>query len=49
MHPFTLPLLLALILSPTLLSAAELEAIPNCRLIETDWADGDSFRIRTPD
>jgi competence protein ComEA len=49
MHLFTLPLLLALILSPTLLSAAELEAIPNCRLIETEWADGDSFRIRTPD
>lgn len=29
--------------------AAELTAIEGCTLVPTDWADGDSFRIRTPD
>lgn len=28
--------------------AAELTAIEGCTLVPTDWADGDSFRIRTP-
>lgn len=31
------------------LTAADLVAIEGCRLVPTDWADGDSFRIRTPD
>jgi len=28
--------------------AADLVAIPGCTLVPTEWADGDSFRIRTP-
>lgn len=31
------------------LVAADLVAIEGCTLVPTDWADGDSFRIRTPD
>jgi competence protein ComEA len=31
------------------LMAADLVAIEGCTLLPTDWADGDSFRIRTPD
>jgi len=31
------------------LMAAELESIPNCKLQVTDWADGDSFLIETPE
>ena len=31
------------------LMAADLVAIEGCTLVPTDWADGDSFRIRTPD
>lgn len=27
---------------------ADLEEIPNCRLVPTDWADGDSFLVKTP-
>jgi competence protein ComEA len=30
------------------LEAAELVEIPGCTLVPADWADGDSFRIRTP-
>jgi endonuclease YncB( thermonuclease family) len=30
------------------LGADALVAIPSCTLVVTDWADGDSFRIRTP-
>ncbi len=29
--------------------AEDLVAIEGCSLVPTDWADGDSFRIRTPD
>jgi competence protein ComEA len=28
--------------------AAELQAIAGCTLVPADWADGDSFRVRTP-
>lgn len=40
-------LLCALLPAP----AAErpLQLLPNCRLLPTDWADGDSFRVQTPD
>ncbi len=40
-------LLLALLPAP----AAErpLQLLPQCRFLPTDWADGDSFRVQTPD
>jgi competence ComEA-like helix-hairpin-helix protein len=37
-----------LLLAPSLFGS-ELTQIPNCRLIPTDWADGDSFSVRLPD
>jgi competence protein ComEA len=40
-------LLGALVAGP--LVAADFVAIEGCTLVPTDWADGDSFRIRTPD
>lgn len=48
MHYLNLLLFLILILPTTIVSAADLVTIPNCRLIETEWADGDSFLIQTP-
>lgn len=30
-------------------SAQDLQAIKNCRLLPSDWADGDSFRVGLPD
>ncbi len=30
-------------------AADRLERIAGCKLVETDWADGDSFRVRFPD
>lgn len=45
-----LPLFGALgILSVVLTQAAPLETLSNCILVETAWADGDSFLIRTPE
>ncbi|MEX1114020.1 MAG: helix-hairpin-helix domain-containing protein [Akkermansiaceae bacterium] len=41
-------LLAFLLLAPSLFGS-ELTQIPNCRLIPTDWADGDSFSVRLPD
>ena len=40
-------LLLSLVLSPA--ADQPLQLLPNCRFLPTDWADGDSFRIQTPD
>jgi competence protein ComEA len=31
------------------LMAADLVAVEGCTLVPTDWADGDSFRVRTPE
>jgi competence protein ComEA len=28
-------------------AVAGMESFPDCRVVETDWADGDSFRVRT--
>ena len=28
---------------------AEMKSLPGCRLVPTEWADGDSFRVRFPD
>ncbi|MFV1994982.1 MAG: thermonuclease family protein [Verrucomicrobiales bacterium] len=40
---------LALLLSTSpAIAASSLEEIRDCTLVETDWADGDSFRVRTP-
>jgi competence protein ComEA len=33
----------------TVAAADELVAIPGCTLVPTGWADGDSFRVRTPE
>lgn len=41
--------LLVVLLSMPCLMAAELESIPNCKLVPTEWADGDSFLIETPE
>jgi len=38
---------IAIVSLATTAGAADLVAIPNCTLVPTDWADGDSFRIRT--
>ncbi|WFB36019.1 helix-hairpin-helix domain-containing protein [Kiritimatiellota bacterium B12222] len=43
------PLLLYLLLLLPLLRASELHTITDVRLVPTDWADGDSFRVRFPD
>jgi competence ComEA-like helix-hairpin-helix protein len=40
--------LLLLLTFSSSLAAAPLQEIRNCTLVPTDWADGDSFRIRTP-
>ena len=32
-----------------LAAAADLVAIEGCTLVAADWADGDSFPVRTPD
>ncbi|MGD7654760.1 MAG: helix-hairpin-helix domain-containing protein [Verrucomicrobiales bacterium] len=39
---------IVILLQATLL-AAPLQEIPHCTLIETEWADGDSFSVRLPD
>jgi competence protein ComEA len=38
-----------LILLVPFLRAAELQSIPGVQLVDTDWADGDSFRVLFPD
>ena len=40
--------LAALLVADMALPADELVSIPGCTLVAVDWADGDSFRIRTP-
>ena len=51
MDPVTKPLsflvLLLLLAAPCL--ATDLERLEGVRLIPTDWADGDSFRVEAPD
>ncbi len=51
-YPITATLLMLSSLGTGLLAAAsaqsDLEVIEGCVLVPTDWADGDSFRIRTP-
>ncbi len=43
-------ILIWLVVLAGVLSAAEpLTTVDNCRLVPTDWADGDSFLVRTPD
>jgi competence protein ComEA len=43
-------LLYVLILSPfAQAQRAPLESIRDCKLVPTDWGDGDSFQIKTPD
>jgi competence protein ComEA len=42
-------LLLTLALAATAVAASELQVIDGCTLVATDWADGDSFRVRLPD
>jgi len=44
-------LLLSLLLAalPGLASDDGLQSLPGCTLVPTDWADGDSFRVRLPD
>ena len=39
---------LILINIPLLSAQTKLQTITNCKLIPTDWADGDSFQIQTP-
>jgi len=41
-------LLLALVWAGPLAAAADLQAIEGCTLVPTDWADGDSFRVKLP-
>lgn len=36
-------------LLPASLQAEPLQTIADCRFVPTDWADGDSFRVRFPD
>ena len=44
------PLLWVLFLLPFAFSAAaDLQTITDCTLVPTEWADGDSFRVRFPD
>jgi len=40
---------LAMLLAQTVRAAEELKSFPGCTLIPTEWADGDSFRVRFPD
>jgi len=42
-------LIAAAVLRATALASNPLETIKGCVLVRTDWADGDSFRIKTPD
>ncbi len=42
-----LPLLLLLVLAGAAMAAEPLTALRGCTLVPTEWADGDSFRIRT--
>jgi competence protein ComEA len=41
-------LLVALVWAGPIATAAELQAIEGCTLVPTDWADGDSFRVKLP-
>ncbi len=38
--------LIFLLHSPSLASSAELQTLPNCTFVATEWADGDSFLVR---
>ncbi len=51
MHFKSYRLLLVLLLTVQQLTAQtrQLETFENCRLVATDWADGDSFLVRTAD
>ena len=40
--------LVAVATGPRAGAAADLKVIPGCTLLPADWADGDSFRVRTP-
>jgi competence protein ComEA len=40
--------LTTLLVAATAMRADDLVAIPGCTLVAVEWADGDSFRIRTP-
>lgn len=40
---------ITLLLPVAILAASDLQTFPNCTLVATDWADGDSFRVRFPD
>jgi competence protein ComEA len=46
--PATLALAAGLGATLPLATAAELQAIEGCTLVPTDWADGDSFRVKLP-
>jgi competence protein ComEA len=41
-------LLVLLLIGPSL-SSAQLTKIPDCQMVPTEWADGDSFAVRLPD
>lgn len=47
--PRTLSFLIVLLLLAAPGLAADLQRIEQARLVPTEWADGDSFRIKTPD
>ncbi|MDA9924490.1 helix-hairpin-helix domain-containing protein [Verrucomicrobiales bacterium] len=48
MNQISLMLSLFVLLAATATIASDLVAIPNCQLLETEWADGDSFLVQTP-
>ena len=40
---------LVVLVAGGLQAATPLQTLKNCRLLPTEWADGDSFRVRTAD
>ena len=39
---------LVVLVAGGLQAATPLQTLKNCRLLPAEWADGDSFRVRTP-
>lgn len=48
-QPWHLIVILFLLLAGPLTAGAPLETLPKCVLVPTEWADGDSFLVRTMD
>jgi len=49
MKAIVFAVLVPIVVSALTATAKDLEVIPGCSLVHTDWADGDSFSVKFPD